>query len=443
MDSSVLSLRFLLISAPPLMQLLSTFLKDLRLLLRDRGEVASLFLMPLAFIIPIALAFPTNGYNLNEDRKPILPVANHDRIDGQPGEHALTLLDALAESYRLGMDHVPEDVAHLAFGPTTCATTNPACDEAVARLRVANDSDPAALIIPAGFSAAISAGEHVSATLLYNPARNPVDRQLVERVVTGSTMRLSIENQVFAGMKQFKELTALAPEVIRENIYKTAEDDAVAEPQEVALAVVAVRPANSRLTVAPNTLQQTIPGYTVMFIYFLIGTVVASIQLERNAGMLRRLQVTPLRRSALLGGKTLAALVVGVLQITAMFAIGRFVFGLDLGNDLPALFVVTVAVVLSAVAIGLAAAAFRIERGINMLVIIGALLAGCAFPADWLPPFLRTINVVLPQTWAMQGYQDLITRGMDLGAVVPEIAVLLGFAGLFFGLAAWRFDTRE
>ena len=426
------------------MQLLSTFLKDLRLLLRDRGEMASLFLMPLAFIIPISLAFPANGYNLNEDRKPILPVANYDRIDGQPGEHAHALLDALAESYNLRMDHLPADVAHLAFGPTTCATTNPACDEAVARLRVANDSDPAALVIPAGFSAAIGVGEHVSATLLYNPARNPVDRQLVEGVVTGSAMRLSIENQMFAGMEQFKDMIVLAPEVIRENIDQTTEDDAVAaEPQEVALAVVAVRPANSRLTVTPNTLQQTIPGYTVMFIYFLIGTVVASIQLERNAGMLRRLQVTPLRRRALLGGKTLAALVVGVLQITAMFAIGRFVFGLNLGNDLLALFVVTVAVVLSAVAIGLAAAAFHIERGINMLVIIGALLAGCAFPADWLPPFLRTFNVVLPQTWAMQGYQDLITRGMDFSAVLPEIAVLLGFAGFFFVLAVWRFDTGE
>ena len=426
------------------MQLLSTFMKDLRLLLRDRGEMAGLFLMPLAFIIPIALAFPANGYNLNEARKPILPVANYDLVDGAPGEHAQTLLDSLAESYNLRMDHVPADVAHLEFGPTTCATTNPACDEAVARLRVSNDSDPAGLVIPAGFSAAITAGEPISVTLLYNPSRNPVDRQLVEGVVTGSTMRLSIENQMFAGMEQFKDLIVLAPELIREGV-NVVEGEAgpTPTPQPGALRVMSVRPANSQLTVTPNTLQQTIPGYTVMFVYFLIGTVVASVQVERNAGMLRRLQVTPLRRSVLLGGKSLAALVVGVLQVAAMFAIGHFGFGLDLGNDLLALLALTVAVVLSAVAIGLAAAAFHIERGINMVIIIAALLAGCAFPADWLPPVLRTVNVVLPQTWAMQGYQDLITRGLDFSAVLPEIAVLLGFAALFFGLAVWRFDTGE
>ena len=75
------------------MHLLTSFRKDLLLLLRDRGEMAALFLMPLAFIVPIALAFPVNGYNLNEDRKPILPVANYDLVDGQPGEHAQALLD--------------------------------------------------------------------------------------------------------------------------------------------------------------------------------------------------------------------------------------------------------------------------------------------------------------------------------------------------------------
>ena len=52
------------------MNLLASFRKDLLLLLRDRGEMAALFLMPLAFILPICLAFPANGYNLNADAKP-------------------------------------------------------------------------------------------------------------------------------------------------------------------------------------------------------------------------------------------------------------------------------------------------------------------------------------------------------------------------------------
>ncbi|HHY54170.1 MAG TPA: ABC transporter permease, partial [Chloroflexi bacterium] len=282
----------------------------------------------------------------------------------------------------------------------------------------------------------------ISVTLLYNPARSPVDRQLVEGVVTGSTMRLSIENQLRNGLQQFGDLIELAPAEVRANIRTSSEEDAAPLFSAPALSVVSAKPSAARITVQPNTLQQTIPGYTVMFVYFLIGTVVASVKLERNTGVLRRLLVTPMRRADLLAGKTFSALVIGVLQVATMFAIGVVVFGMGLGHAPVALFVHTVAVVLSAVCIGLAAAAFRIERGINVMLIVGALIAGCAFPADWLPPVLRTVNVVLPQTWAMQGYQDLITRGMGFVDVLPEIGVLLGFAAVFFAIAVWKFDLE-
>lgn len=179
-----------------------------------------------------------------------------------------------------------------------------------------------------------------------------------------------------------------------------------------------------------------------MFVFFLIGTVTASLQLERNSGMLRRLLTTPMRRSAFLSGKILAGAVIGVLQVATMFAIGYFFFHMNLGSAPFALLLLTIAVVLSAVCIGLAAAAYRIERGINIFLIVAALLAGCAFPVDWLPPFLRTVNVVLPQTWAVAGYQDLLTRGLGFVDVLPEIGVLLGFAIVFFMLALRRFQSE-
>jgi ABC-2 type transport system permease protein len=425
------------------MNIFTVWRKDLRLLVRDRGEMASLFLMPLAFILPIALAFPANGYNLTEDRKPALPVAVYDVADDAEGEHAQALLTLLAESFAVERQVTAQEADELGEAVlAACAAPGPACDEAAAREKVLRDWRPAALVIPTGFSAAIDAAEPISVTMLYNPARNPADRQLVEGVVTGNTIRLSIENQLLSGLAQFGDLIELAPADIRENIRSSSADSATPTPLEPALAVVSVQPSAARITVQPNTLQQTIPGYTVMFVYFLIGTVVASIKLERNTGVLRRLLVTPMRRTDLLAGKTLSALVIGVLQVATMFAIGALFFQMGLGNAPIALFVLTVAVVLSAVCIGLAAAAYRIERGLTIVLIVGALVAGCAFPVDWLPPMLQTVNVVLPQTWAMQGYQDLITRGMGFVDVLPEIGVLLAFAAFFFAIAVWKFDLE-
>jgi ABC-2 type transport system permease protein len=426
------------------MNTFSTFRKDLRLLLRDRGELVPLFLMPLAFIIPISLAFPSDGYNLNADEKPRLPLALYDLVDGKPAPHAQDLLDSLAESYALEWNATQEAIQLAgAQGEAACAASGPACDEAIARGRVRRDERSVGLVVPAGLSAAVDAGERISITLLYNPARSPMDRQLAEGVIQGSTMRLSLENQLFSGFEQFEDLLDVVPAELQAEIRRRTdgvEEAGVTTTQQPALDVVAQKPANARLATSPNTVQQTIPGYTVMFVFFLIGTVTASIQLERNTGMLRRLQHTPARRSAVLGGKTLSALLIGVLQVAAMFAVGYFFFGLQLGNAPLALLLLTVVVVLSAVCIGLAAAAFRIERGINVLLIVGALLAGCAFPVDWLPPVLRTVNLVLPQTWAMAGYQDLLTRGQGLADVLPEIGVLLAMAGVFFVVAVRRFE---
>ena len=433
------------------MHLLTSLRKDLLLLLRDRGEMAALFLMPLAFILPISLAFPADGYNLNADVKERLPVAVHDLVDGQPAGHAQELLDSLAETFALESGYGLADAQQLTDSDA-CLAGGSACDEAVARGRVQRDERTAGLVIPAGLSAAIDAGQAMSLTLIYNPARSPVDRQLTEAAITGSTMQLSIQNQLTNGLRQFEDLIDLVPEEVQDEIRRqaagedgeSAGEDDLPTPQP-ALDVVTVRPANSQLVRTPNTIQQTIPGYTVMFVYFLIGTVTASLQLERNTGMLRRLLATPLRRSSFLGGKMLAGLLIGVLQVAAMFAIGAIFFGLDLGGAPLALLLHTAAVVLSAVCIGLAAAAYRIERGINIFLIVAALLAGCAFPADWLPPLLRTVNVVLPQTWAMAGYQDLLTRGLGLAEVLPKIGVLLAIAAIFFFLAQrqFRFEASD
>ncbi len=440
------------------MRLFASLRKDLLLLLRDRGEMAALFLMPLAFILPICLAFPSDGYNLNADVKQPLPVAVYDLVDGQPPAHTQELLDSLAESFTLEWNHSLADGVLLSGSAPACAAedaaSGPGCDEAVVRGRVQRDERAAGLLIPAGLSAAVDAGEHISLTLVYNPARNPVDRQMVEAAITGSAMQLSIQNQLTSGLGQFEDLIDLVPAEVQAQIRRqvtgedTADAAATATPAptlQPALGVASLRPTNAQAVETPNTVQQTIPGYTVMFVYFLIGTVTASLQLERNTGMLRRLLATPLRRSSFLGGKVLAGLLIGVLQVAAMFAIGAIFFHLSLGNDLPALLLHTIAVVLSAVCIGLAAAAYRIERGINIFLIVAALLAGCAFPVDWLPPALRTANVVLPQTWAMQGYQDLLTRGQGLASVLPEIGVLLGIAAVFFFLAQrrFRFETSE
>ena len=68
-----------------------------------------------------------------------------------------------------------------------------------------------------------------------------------------------------------------------------------------------------------------------------------------------------------------------------------------------------------------------------------ALLGGCWWPLELFPPFMQTASKILPTAWAMQGLRDLSMRGLGVNAILPEAAVLLGFAALFFVVGTLRF----
>jgi ABC-2 type transport system permease protein len=416
--------------------------KDLRLLLRDRGQLIAIFLMPLAFIVPISIAFGSNGYTRSTDFKRPLPLANYDLQAGRAGAHAQELIDSLRKSFDVET-LLPATQGEEAGAGVACSAVGPECDEAIARWRVAQSQRAVAVIIPAGFSAGIDAATPVTLTVLYDPVGNAVERQIYQGVLQGETMKLSIQNQVFSGFDQFQDMLALAPEVIQDQVLSTVEaeeSDSTRSEQQPALQVVSVQPANYTLEQTPDTYQQTVPGYTVMYVFFLISYVVSSIRMERGSGAWRRQLYTPTSRSMLLGGKLLAALVVGLLQVTIMFGVGHFAFGMGLGSDPVALLLLTTTLVMTAVSFGLLASTFKSEGVITVPLIVLALIGGCMFPSSWLPPFIRTIGYAVPHTYAMSAYQDLLVRGQGLSAVAPEVLTLLTFAAVAFVVAVRRFE---
>ncbi|MBX2998527.1 MAG: ABC transporter permease [Caldilineaceae bacterium] len=436
------------------MKILSILKKDLLLVFKDRGELISLFLLPLVFIIPISYAFPKDGYNLDADVKPLMPVINYDRVAGGGllaastsqstalPIHTQELLDFVAEGFTVETDFDQAMIDRLGLtADAACAQPGAACDEAVAREMVRRSWRQAALVIPRDFSAAIDAGQPMTLTLLYDPAGDAIGRQVLEAVMTGGAMQLSVQNQVFSGFDQFNDLISLAPQEIRDEIEADrAATEAETTGQQPALSVTTLSPSNSNLAVRPDTYQQTIPGYTVMFVFFLITYISGAIQAERNGGTFRRLLHMPVDRSVVLGGKLLAAFVIGLVQVGIMFGVGHFLFGMGLGQDPLALLLMTAALVFAAVGIGLAAAAFGLENVLTIPLIIAALIGGCMFPADWLPPVVQSVSLAIPHTWAMNGFQAILVRGQGLVEILPSIAVLLAFALIFFIIAVRRLE---
>ncbi|MGH7855743.1 MAG: ABC transporter permease, partial [Candidatus Binatia bacterium] len=51
------------------------------------------------------------------------------------------------------------------------------------------------------------------------------------------------------------------------------------------------------------------------------------------------------------------------------------------------------------------------------------------------PEAVQRLSLVTFNAWALDGFLDVLWRDQPLAAIVPEIAVLLGWSALFFVVA--------
>ena len=133
-----------------------------------------------------------------------------------------------------------------------------------------------------------------------------------------------------------------------------------------------------------------------------------------------------------------------LVQMLLLVGFGILVLGVSWGRSPGALALILVTSALAAAALGTALGTIvRTPGQANGLsIMLGmsmALLGGCWYPIELFPAFVQTAVKILPTSWAMQGMLDLVLRGQGLSAVLPEAAVLVGFAAVFFTIGVWRF----
>ena len=137
-------------------------------------------------------------------------------------------------------------------------------------------------------------------------------------------MQSSIENQISRGTGQFEDMLTFAPKEIRGSIEEQRAAADAQEDQEPALSLVKVEPDSFALLQTPDTYQQTVPGYTVMYVFFIISYLSSAIQDEKQNGTFKRLLSLPVSRRSLLGGKLLTGLIIGLAQVAIIFGVGFF-----------------------------------------------------------------------------------------------------------------------
>ncbi|OBR62423.1 multidrug ABC transporter permease [Paenibacillus oryzae] len=193
-----------------------------------------------------------------------------------------------------------------------------------------------------------------------------------------------------------------------------------------------------------DTVTQVVPGYTVMFVFFIMITMVRNFLRDKNSGMLARLSGTPMRSHHYLIGMWVPNIVVVLIQCTVLLLFGKIVYGLQLGDiSAVALLICCLAVCCTGIGLMLSMLVRSENQGIGFVQIItmgGAIVGGLWFPYDFLPEFVRMIGKFTPQFWAQRGLQDVMLRGMHIDGIWLNATILLGigFVGLGIALLGFR-----
>ena len=187
-----------------------------------------------------------------------------------------------------------------------------------------------------------------------------------------------------------------------------------------------------------NGFEVTFPQGILWGIIGCVMTFAVGLVSERVHGTFVRLQIAPLSRAQILGGKALACFAsISLLQIV-LLAIGITIFGVRPSS--PGLLVLA-CVCASAAFVGLMmmiAGLSRTEQAAGgagwAFLMPMALFGGAMMPQFVMPQWMQTAGNVSPIKWAILGLEGALWRGFTLNEMLLPCAILLAFGAVCFAI---------
>lgn len=197
-----------------------------------------------------------------------------------------------------------------------------------------------------------------------------------------------------------------------------------------------------------SALAHTAPGMMLQFAIAGLLTAAQVIVTERKSRTLQRLLTTATRRIHIVFGHYLAIFLLIFTQFTILITFGQF--ALKVGYlRVPAatmLVAFSAALCISAMGLLIGILARSEEQAIifslvPMFVFSG--LGGAWVPLEVTGATFQAIGHLSPVAWGMDGFENIVVRGLGFESVLLPAAALAGYAVLFFTLAVWRLNAAE
>jgi ABC-2 type transport system permease protein len=150
-----------------------------------------------------------------------------------------------------------------------------------------------------------------------------------------------------------------------------------------------------------------LPGMAVMFLLFIVQSLMRDIISEREDGKLRRLLTTPLRPLELIGARILGGWIMGLVVLLVMVTAGTLIFRATWGPFGTFLLLGAVASFWTAAFFALLHAVVKNRNQAGAftapIILAFSLFGGSMMNAEAMPKAFRTIGVVTPNRWFIDG----------------------------------------
>ena len=387
--------------------------KDLLQLLRDWKSAFFLIVMPIIFTLMFGFAFSGSG-NPGESSLPVAFFAE----EGSPADSALHA--ELVAAPLLTLEDVESAAtveSGVADGTYAAGVVVPAAESGV----------PTVFVLPGSTGGTAARVEIDAALRRVSSALDTAQRATAlraERLPFGDeTERASFYDETLAAARASWD-----------------------EPP-VVLAVTTVGTADAGEEAESNSYVHSSPAMMAQFaIAGLMGAAEVMV-LERKSRALHRLLTTAVRRGEILLGHFLTVFLMILLQLFLLMLFGQLILGLPYFDKPGATALLAAATALFAASLGLLIGTLaRTEEQTIIFSLIPmfvlAALGGAWLPLELMPVDFQRFAIWTPLARVVEGFKDILARGLGVEAVLPGVALLGAYSLLCLALVVLRFRVE-
>lgn len=192
----------------------------------------------------------------------------------------------------------------------------------------------------------------------------------------------------------------------------------------------------------------TVPGL-VAILTMVIGTIVTALSVarERELGTFDQLLVSPLQPYEILLGKTLPALLLGLVEGSVLLLVAIFGFGIPFSGSPLLLYAGMTLFLLATIGIGLFVSSLcrtQQQAILGAFVVLAPciLLSGFATPVANMPEWLQTLTLANPLRHFLTIAVGVFIKGMPATTVAASALPLAIIAATTLASATWLFRRR-